>query len=242
MRAFRNNNTAFFWAARQQGHHIWKQLLNPTNKALPKSCAKGCSLRARVSWLIPAQITIALSVSALSLSPSLTSPLLTAILLIPPLKCPNPSLLLSSAVRAKGRRTLPHWVQLGFKNVKLFSSTKFQPGQQRGDSVLGAPAHPPDQEVSPIALILLAHSALSLPFSGSAGGLGHLINSKHCCQQFLQPSLTQKPDLENGSQQGGGGQNTPKTADGFTVDEALNFDRHCKNLNLDNWKCFSVFI
>lgn len=37
-----------------------------------------------------------------------------------------------------GRREggTPCWVQLGFKKVKHFSSTKFQHGQQTGDSVL----------------------------------------------------------------------------------------------------------
>lgn len=36
---------------------------------------KGCSLRAQVSWIIPTQISIALTISPHSLSPSLTSPL-----------------------------------------------------------------------------------------------------------------------------------------------------------------------
>lgn len=145
---------------------------------------KGCSLRAQVSWIIPAQISIALTISAHSLSPSLASPLphrvtgmLPSYWFDPPIsKCRPPSS--GPGVRAvakpvgNGRDDAPHWAQLGFEKVKHFSSTKFQPGQQRGDSVLRPPPRSPDQKVSPITGVLLNHFALSLPFSKSEGGGG----------------------------------------------------------------------
>lgn len=98
---------------------------------------KGCSLRAQVSWIIPTQISIALSISSHSLCPSLTSPLplcLTGKLPSywsprPNLQKPTPSS--GPGVRAvtkpvgKGKEDTPHWVQLGFEKVKHFSSTKF---------------------------------------------------------------------------------------------------------------------
>lgn len=139
----------------------------------------------------------------------------------------------------KGKEDTPHWVQLGFKNVKLFSSTKFQPGQQRGDSVLGAPAHSPDQEVSPIALILLAHSALSLPFSGSAGGLAISLTPNTAVNSFCSRPWLRNQILRMAHSRGVEGKH-PKKADGVTADEVLNFDRHYKTINIDHWKRFSV--
>lgn len=164
---------------------------------------KGCSLRAQVSWIIPTQISIALTISPHSLSPSLTSPLslcqtgkLPSYWSPPTSKHSTPP---SSGpgVRAvtkpvgKGKEDTPHWVQLGFEKVKHFSSTKFQPGQQRGDSVLRPPqAHLIRRSApSPSAFLPILHSRrLSLALEG----LSFLIYFKHCCQQFLLVSLTLK--------------------------------------------------
>lgn len=152
----------------------------PQIKVILNHVLKGWSLRVQVSWIIPTQISIALTISPHSLSPSLTSPLLLCLTgklpsywSPPNLQTPTPSS--GPGVRAvakpvgKGKEDTPHWVQLGFEKVKHFSSTKFQPGQQRGDSVLRPPSHSPDQKVSPITIVLLAHFALSLPFSKSTG-------------------------------------------------------------------------
>lgn len=40
----------------------------PQIEVIPNHVLKGCSLRAQVSWIIPTQISIALSISPLSLS------------------------------------------------------------------------------------------------------------------------------------------------------------------------------
>lgn len=178
---------------------------------------KGCSLRAQVSWIIPTQISIALTISPHSLSPSLTSPLLLCLTgklpsyWSPPpnLQTPTPSS--DPGIRAvtkpvgKGKEDTPHWVQLGFEKVKHFSSTKFQPGQQRGDSVLRPPrVHLIRRSVpSPSSFLPILHSHC---LSVSLQGLSYLINFKHCCQQFLLPSLTLKGYrihiFENDTQQG----------------------------------------
>lgn len=191
-----------------------------------------------MSWLIPAQITIALSISALSLSSLNFTSLFYPIDSL--LKCPNPGLPLQLCREGKGKEDTPHWVQLGFKNVKLFSSTKFQPGQQRGDSVLGAPAHSPDQEVSPIAPIPLAHSALSLPFSGSTGGLAISLTPNTAVNSFCSRPWLRNQILRVAHNRGVEGKHPKKKADGITATEVLNFDRHYKTINVDNWKCFSV--
>lgn len=109
----------------------------------------------------------------------------------------------------------PHWVQLGFGKVKHFSSTKFQPGQQRRDSVL-RPAPPPPRP-SHLANLTLTwpegHRRPSSPCRTLAAfqrvwrGLRYLIYFKHCCQRFLcRPSLTPKwhrsRTLESDTQRG----------------------------------------
>lgn len=181
--------------------------------------------------------TLSFSLSALSLSSLNFTSLLYPI--DSPLKCPNPGLPLQLCREGKGKEDTPHWVQLGFKNVKLFSSTKFQPGQQREDSVLGAPARSPDQEVSPIAPIPRAHFALSLPFSGSTGGLAISLTPNTPVNSFCSRPWLRNQIWRVAHSRGVEGKH-PKKADGIRADEVVNFDRHYKTINIDNWKCFSV--
>lgn len=141
-----------------------------------------------MSWVIPAPISVALTISPLHHYPIDSPP-----------KSQNPGPLLSAAVEGKGKEDTPHWAQLGFKNVKLFSSTKFQPGQQRWDSVLGPlPAHLIRRSVP-------SPSSFSLPFSGSTGGSAISLTPNTAVNSFLWPSLTLIPDFENNTQWGGRG-------------------------------------
>jgi len=83
----------------------------------------------------------------------------------------------------KGKEDAPHWAQLGFEKVNHFSSTKFQHGQQRRDSVLRPHTHlirrsvPSSSYFSPIL-----HSCC---LSVTLEGLSSLIYHKQCCQQYF---------------------------------------------------------
>lgn len=134
-------------------------------------------------------ISIALTISPHSLSLSLTSPLplcqtekLPSYWSPPNFQMPTPSS--GPGVRAvtkpvgKGKEDAPHWVQLGFEKVKHFSSTKFQPGQQRGDSVLRPPHTHLIRRSVPSTIVRLAHLALLSPFSSSGRAqLSHLLQT-----------------------------------------------------------------
>lgn len=91
----------------------------------------------------------------------------------------------------KGKESTPHWVQLGFEKVKHFSSTKFQPGQQRGDSVRRPPHTYLIRRSAPSSssFLPILHSRR---LSETLEGLSFLIYFKHCCQQFLLLSLAPK--------------------------------------------------
>lgn len=118
-------------------------------------------------------------------------------LLIPSLQMPTPSYS-GPHMRAvtkpvgKGKENTPHWVQLGFEKVKHFSSTKFQPGQQRGDSVRRPPHTYLIRRSAPSSSFFLPilHSRR---LSVTLEGLSFLIYFKHWCQQFLLLSLALKP-------------------------------------------------
>lgn len=75
-------------------------------------------------------------------------------------------------------------MQLGFEKVKHFSSTKFQPGQQRGDSVLRPPHAPLIRRSGPSSssFLPILHSQ---SLSEDLEGLSSLIYFKHCSQQFF---------------------------------------------------------
>lgn len=198
-----------FWAERKQGRRVWKQLLNPTNKALPEAHAKGCSLRAWGSWLIPAQITIALSVSALPPSPSLTSPLLTAVLLIPPLKCPNPA---SSSALPWGQRERGHSPTECNWDLKTLNSSQaqnFSLGSREGILSSGPlcihlirRSVPSPSSFSPILLSRCRSGGLR-------GGLAISLTPNTAVNSFCSRPWLRKPDLENGSQQGVEGKTPP---------------------------------
>lgn len=163
----------------------------------------------------------------------LASPLFAATLSILPPKSPNPGPLLRSAVRAKGKRTLPTERNWDFKTLKLFSSTKFQPGQQRWDSVLGPlPAHLIRRSVP-------SPSSSSLPFSGSTGGSAISLTPNTAVNSFRDRPWLRYQILRITRSCGGG--DGPKIGDGITAYKVVNLGRHYKTINIDDWEA-SIFI